>query len=273
MPLPRYKDVEQEFLNAMADEWGFKDRCKLAFVKRFHTANDNLENQPLAEDLEKQLKEDSKDVGQTLRDYLRRIYRKLEAEGCPSQGVTKDKLDIARPWLRETIYPKWLKQYLWEQLQRKGRPTNQMGPVLVEVPTLGMLPANSYRHKVPKDSDIVFKVNLDSPGHLMLLERGPGGAMYCLCPSQYAPKSRFQQPGEAVLPQDGAPAPSFAPDVVGREQIVAIITQEEPALQWLEQSRREALELDKGHLQELLEYLEGTPKSQVLYMQYEVTAS
>ena len=268
MPLPRYKDVEEKFLNAMADEWGFKDRCKLAFVKRFHTANDNLENQPLAEDLEEQLKEDSKDVVQTLRDYLRRIYRKLEAEGCPSQGATKDKLDIARPWLRETIYPEWLKQYLWEQLQGKGRPTNQMGPVLAEVPTLGMRP-KLYEEKVPKDSDIVFKVNLDSPGHLMLLEREPGGVVCCLCPSEYAPKSRFPK-GEAVLPQDGAP---FTATEVGREQIVAIITQEEPALQWLEQSRREALELDKGHLQELLEYLEGTPKSQVLYMQYEVTAS
>jgi hypothetical protein len=262
MPLPRYKDVEPEFLNAMAEEWGFRDRCKLVFVQRFLTANDKVENQPLAEDLEEQLKEDSNDVGQILRDYLRRIYKKLEAEGCPSQGAKKDKMDIARPWLRGIVY-------LWYQLKKQAMPTNKMGPVLAEVPTLGLRRPTSYLDKVKKDSDIVFKLNLDSPGHLMLLERDPRGVVCCLCPSEYAPKSRFPA-GEAVLPQDGAP---FTATEVGREQIVAIITQEEPALQWLEQSRREALELDEGHLQELLEYLERTPKSQVLYTEYRVTAS
>ncbi len=261
MPLPRYKDVEKEFLNAMADEWGFKDRCKLVFTKRFLTGNDNVDNKVLAKDFAKELKEDSNDVGQILRDYLKRIFQKLEAEGCPSQGATKDKMDIARPWLRGIVY-------LWYQLKKQAMPTNKMGPVLAEVPTLGMRP-KPYEDKVTKDSKIVFKVNLDSPGHLMLLEREPGGVVCCLCPSEYAPKSSFPK-GEAVLPQDGEP---FTATEVGREQIVAILTPEEPALQWLEQSRREALELDKGHLQELLEYLERTPKSQVLYMQYEVTAS
>lgn len=265
MPLPRYKDVEEKFLDAMADEWGFKGKCKLVFVQRFLTANDDLDRKKLADVLEPQLKEKSNNVEQSLIKYLSNIYEKLEAEGCPSQEATKDKVDIARPWLQGIVY-------LWYLLRKhKGRPTNQMGPVLAEVPTLGMRrpKPTDYLEEVPLDSDIVFKLNLDSPGHLMLLERAPGGVVCCLCPSEYAPKSRFPA-GEAVLPQDGAP---FTATEVGREQIVAILTQEEPALQWLEQSRREALELDKGHLQELLEYLEGTPKSQVLYMQYEVTAS
>ncbi|MEY3065877.1 MAG: hypothetical protein RLZZ532_2669 [Cyanobacteriota bacterium] len=50
-----YNDNEEMFLNAIADQWGFKDRCKLVFVQRFLGSNDDLANNALADVLKENL--------------------------------------------------------------------------------------------------------------------------------------------------------------------------------------------------------------------------
>ncbi len=48
----------------------------------------------------------------------------------------------------------------------------------------------------------------DRVGHLLLLDEGPEGIIYCLCPSHFAPDTRLQ-PGCNLLPQRGARYDSF----------------------------------------------------------------
>lgn len=271
----KYEQLEPTFLEAKAKEWFLKEHHQRVFIQRLLQSNNDLSNESLAEVLEKNLLEasKSKDAVQVMRDILsKNIFPKLEAEGCPSGEATKDKREIAQAWLRENIYPDWLFNYCWQQLSSRAIPTQKMGPVLAETPaTLGARRKKSYLKEVPKDSDILFKVDLDSPGHLLLLEREPTGVVCCLCPSEYAPKMNLSA-GEAIFPQPGAPDSTFGSDEVGLEQWLAVISPNEFTFDWLAQSKIEALELNNEHLLGLWNYLQESKDCQLLYTQYVVTA-
>jgi hypothetical protein len=279
MNLLSYEKYEKEFLDSMAKKFGFKDRCQLVFVQRFLTTNKDLENEQLAEVLEKDLTtKKSKDAPGIQRDYLTHIFKKLEAEGCPSQDLKKDKCDKVQEWIGNTFYSQWLQEHLWEQIKAKGTRTNKMGVVFAvtePVGTMGLLPkkTNPYRDTVPLNSDILFKANLDKEGYLILLERAPSGAVFCVCPSEFAPEPRCQL-GERTLPQyPPSPNPTFTAWEEGNEQLLAVISEELPPLEWLGKSKEEALELDGVHLKGLLDYLESISASQVFYTEYRVMAS
>lgn len=274
MNLLSYEKYEKEFLESMAKRFGFKDRCQLVFVQRFLTTNNDLDNEGLAEVLEKDLTtKKSKDAFGIQRDYLTQIFKKLEAEGCPSQDDKKNKCDKVQKWFSETFYSKWLQEHLWEQIKAKGNRTNKMGVVLAEtVGTMGLLPkkTNPYRDTVPLNSDILFKANFDREGYFILLERAPSGAVFCVCPSEFAPDSSCQL-GERTLPQcPPSPYPNFTAWEEGKEQLLAIISQELLPLEWLGKSKEEALELEGVHLKGLLDYLEGVSQSEVFYTEYRV---
>lgn len=278
MNLLSYEKYEQEFLDSMAKKFGFKDRCQLVFVQRFLTTNKDLENQPLAEVLEKDLTiKKSKDAFGIQRDDLSKIFKKLEAEGCPSHSLKNHKREIAQKWLIDRFYSQWLQEHLWEQIKAKGTRTNKMGVVFAVEPvdTMGLLPkkTNPYRDTIPLNSDILFKANLDKEGYLILLERAPSGAVFCVCPSPFAPEPRCQL-GERTLPQHPpSPNPTFKAWEEGNEQLLAVISEELPPLEWLGKSKEEALELDGVHLKGLLDYLESISASQVFYTEYRVMPS
>lgn len=278
MNLLSYKKYEEAFLYSMAKRFGFKDRRQLVFVKRFLKGNNNVENGELAEDWADDLKKGSsedQDPVVILRDDLSKIFKKLEAEGCPSHSLKNHKREIAQKWLIDTFYSQWLQEHLWEQIKAKGTRTNKMGVVLAveAVGTMGLLPkkTNPYRDTVPLNSNILFKANLDKEGYLILLERAPSGAVFCVCPSPFAPEPRCQL-GERTLPQY-PPSATFTAWEEGNEQLLAVISQELPPLEWLGKSKEEALELEGVHLKGLLDYLESISASQVFYTEYRVMAS
>jgi Domain of unknown function (DUF4384) len=265
-----YNDNEEMFLNAQADQWGFKDRCKLVFVERFRSSNDDLTHDALADILEENLKATKskpKYHQQILKDYLtKNIFMKMAEQGCDFKS--RDKCLIAKQWLEEIVYPQWLKETLWKQLKTKTTARNKVGPVLAgSVGNLGLRHQKPFLDEVPLNSDILFKVNLDQPGHLILLEREPSGGMCCVCPSEYAPEFQVKG-GEITLPQyPPSPYPAFTATEEGQEQILAVITPDKPSLNWLAKSQKEALELDHEHLFELLSYLDRTYAS-TLYIAY-----
>ena len=96
-----YINDEAAFLEKIADKLNLKDKTRCVFIERFKINNDDLNNSALADTnvLSSNLSEN------TLRDSLRRIFKKLEDEGCHFNGATRDKVDIAKQWLREIIYP------------------------------------------------------------------------------------------------------------------------------------------------------------------------
>ncbi|MGH9843896.1 MAG: hypothetical protein ACREEM_34605 [Blastocatellia bacterium] len=66
-------------------------------------------------------------------------------------------------------------------------------------------------------------------GHLLLLDEGPEGIIYCLCPSHFAPDTRLQ-PGCNLLPQRGARYDSF---VVTGKPLFGRGNRRKQAIQWV----------------------------------------
>ena len=275
-----YNDNEKMFLNMIADDWGFVDfKRKLVFTERFISSNDDLRNSALVDVLTDSLSSDKpkderdEDAKRVFKSCLNKILSKMEVEGCDFKDVTKDKCLIAKPWLRGTVYLQWFKQQLWNELKAKTTAKNKIGPVLAgNVSNLGLRykTPNPYLDTVPINSDIWLKINLEQPGHLILLEREPSGVMCCICPSEYAPEFQVKS-GETTLPQyPPSPYPVFTATEEGQEQMLAVITPDKPSLHWLEKSQQEALELDHQHLYELLIYVEERSDSQVFYTEYQV---
>lgn len=164
---------------------------------------------------------------------------------------------------------------MWNLLREKATPTNKMGPVLVPaIPTLEMweMPGE-YLKTVRLGSHIHFHIELETTGHLILLEKGTSGKLWCLCPSFFAPQS-YLNPGKVVLPQENSRQKSFkVSGVPGIEELVAIIAATSPPFPWLPKPDHHPLQLQEPHLQELLAYFDGRPESSILYMDYAVAAS
>ncbi|MBD1922431.1 DUF4384 domain-containing protein [Microcoleus sp. FACHB-831] len=289
MNLPRYEDYEGEFLDAMATRFGFTGKNSLIFEKRFLEDNREVTHEGLVANSKfaEKLIEGTKngDAARIFRQQLAAICDKLEAAGCPPPSNGDSRWANAKCWLREVVFPQWAKEQglvtpppftidkIWQQLKTKAIDSNLLevviGKELRELPTLGNRRNNS-RKSVPLNSDIKYQVKVEREGYLILLEREPSGVVCCLCPSEYAPNSRCAT-GVMVLPQyPPSPYSTFGSDEVGREQILAVITQKLPPIDWLKKSKDEALELDRDHLYGLLEYVEGNRDCQVLWTEYSV---
>lgn len=279
------EDVEKKFLKAMASRYGFTGKKRSVFLQRFSENNADLDDKRLAEvyapDLlgveHDNLDEDAcKRAATQVRDHLKGICDRLENEGCEFNGATKGKWKIAKQWLLETVFPEWKKnppspltlEQLWDQLVDRARPTNLMGPVIAN--NLDMW--SPYQDCVRLGSNIRFEFKLGHGGHLLMLEKATSGKVYCLCPSFLAPRS-YLPDGETVLPQEGARLKSFKiTGNIGIEQIVAVMGENLPPFKWIPQPDKQPLLLQKDHLDDLLQYLEGRSDYQVLYAEYTVTA-
>ncbi|MFB8788495.1 MAG: DUF4384 domain-containing protein, partial [Potamolinea sp.] len=276
-----FEKFEEKFLEAIAIKYYFIGKTKFIFVERFRQKNTNLLDNPFSEVFEWQLREGLQEGGDpaiVLRAHLgNNIYPKLENEGCDFGEVTRNKWKIGVPWLREEVFPEWLTKQqpkpetrdgLWQLLQQQATQSSEMKPVIVskKVATLGMTRSrNSDLITIPIDSDIRFEVKLDSPGHLVLLEKEPSGAICCLCPSEYAPELEHPA-GVAVLPQQKSPVQSFCVNELGREEILAIISKQKPTLDWWCNGGEEVLKLDVSHLLKLHDYVERNQDCQLLRM-------
>jgi hypothetical protein len=105
-------------------------------------------------------------------------------------------------------------------------------------------------------SRVCLAIESERAGHLLLLDEGPEGTRYCLCPSWFAPDSRLQL-GRSYLPQMGSRYDSFVvTGKPGREHLLAIITDEPLGLDWLpEDPRIPARVLNQDDIEMLLRRL------------------
>jgi hypothetical protein len=80
---------------------------------------------------------------------------------------------------------------------------------------------------------VALTIESDRPGHLLLIDEGTSGKVYCLCPSWFAPDVRIPA-GAVSLPQAGSRHSSFKiTGSPGREHLLAIITNAPLGLDWL----------------------------------------
>lgn len=165
-------------------------------------------------------------------------------------------------------YRKTLKtlEQCWQELKDKVNTTTGLK---VEIPALSNMGArpNRQRKEIPFKSNLIYRVDSPKTGHLILFEREPNGTIVCLCPSEFAPDS-YHAGKETVLPHPESEYEYFGSDELGWEQLVAVITPDLPPFQWLEDSRKEALEVNQEHLAGLLDYVNGQPNAEVLYTEY-----
>ncbi len=286
-----YDEYEGDFIDAMVNHFKLSGKKDLVFRSRFIKDNDGCLHQKLAQQSAKHLidEEKSQDAAQIYRQQLASICAKLEEMGCPpSEGA--DRWKNCREWLREERFKQWAKEQglikprtieeCWNELKTKvkiSQPTKageMQSELIVEKwePRLSDMAArrNIKRQEFQPNSDLTYRVISPKVGHLILFEREPNGTIVCLCPSEYSPSD---YPGkETVLPHPDSEYESFGSDELGWEQLIAVITTELPPFQWLEDSRKEALEVNQDHLAGLLDYVNGQPNAEVLYTEYLVVA-
>jgi serine/threonine protein kinase len=82
-------------------------------------------------------------------------------------------------------------------------------------------------------AELCLALDIKRDGHLTLLDEGPEGKIYCLCPSQFAPNTKLES-GRIYLPQEAAPHEAFElSGVPGKERLLAIVSDEPLELDWL----------------------------------------
>jgi hypothetical protein len=305
MKLPRYEDHEKEFLEAMATKFCFTGKTRIVFLLRFREKDAESNDRTLADQWQGELlegtKKEDKDPAATkksidaaaaiLRDRLQVICDKLKDEGCDFGKTERGRWKIGKAWLQEVKFPEWAKEQglikprtieeCWNELKtqaKKYQPATDkemQSELIVEIwePQLGSMGnrRNIKRQQIPVNSDLIYRVISPQVGHLILFEREPNGTIVCLCPSKYSPSD---YPGkETVLPHPDSEYESFGLDELGWEQLLAVITPELPPFPWLEDSRQEALEVDREHLAEILDYVNGQTNAEVLYTEYLVVNS
>ncbi len=306
MKLPRYENHEKDFLAAMATKFCFTGKTRLVFLLRFCEKDAESNDRTLADQWQGELLEGTKKeekgsaatkksidaAAAILRDRLQVICDKLKDEGCDFGKTERGRWKIGKAWLQEVKFPEWAKEQglikprtieeCWNELKtqaKKSQPTKAgeiQSELIVEkweARLSGMAARrNIKRQYIPANSDLIYRVISPQVGHLILFEREPNGTIVCLCPSEFAPSS-YHAGKETNLPHPDSEYESFASDELGWEQLLAVIAPELPPFPWLEDSRQEALEVDRDHLAEILDYVNGQTNAEVLYTQYLVVNS
>jgi TIR domain/Domain of unknown function (DUF4384) len=129
-----------------------------------------------------------------------------------------------------------------EGLRAVARLTDQIWPVPFSNSTRARTRSASRGLGAPQDdvqhghrlgSRVSLAIESERGGHLLLLDEGPEGTRYCLCPSWFASDTHVQ-PGRSYLPQAGSRYNSFVVSgKPGREHLLAIITDEPIGLDWM----------------------------------------
>jgi hypothetical protein len=114
------------------------------------------------------------------------------------------------------------------------------------------------QHQIRLGSRVFWAIDWDREAHLLLLDEGPEGKLYCLCPSWFVPDTRLR-PGLNLLPPESAGCEPFVlTGVPGRENLLAIITEKPLELGWMPPSTQVAARvLDGADIDRLLSLLQS----------------
>lgn len=119
-------------------------------------------------------------------------------------------------------------------------------------------PQDDVEHGYRIGSRVCLALESEVDGHLLMLDEGPEGIIYCLCPSYFAPDTRIAS-GRTYLPQEKSRYDSFqVTGKPGRERLLAIISDEPLGFDWMPADPgRPARVLTPADVEELLDRLRG----------------
>jgi hypothetical protein len=194
-------------------------------------------------------------------EWLPRVVRALARAGVRS-SVAQD-VAPEGPAVVEPAHLKWS----LEGLRAVARLTDQIWPVPAQTtrpdpPAMRDLgaPQDDAQHGHRLGSRVELVIESEREGHLLLLDEGTSGAVYCLCPSWFAPDTRLPR-GRSVLPRPGARYGAFqVTGRPGREHLLAVVTDEPLGFEWTpEDPGVPARRLSPEDVDALLQKLKGLP--------------
>jgi len=169
------------------------------------------------------------------KQWLPRVLRSLTYVGVQCHSVSQ--VDIHAP----IVQPTRLHQG-WNGLLSVAKFTDQIWPVPADCVQRGTTRSALRGLGAPQDgvqrvyqlgSRVCLAIESDREGHLLLLDKGPEGILYCLCPSFFAHDTHLR-PGRTYLPQERSRYDSFViTGKPGREELLAVITDEPLGLDWM----------------------------------------
>lgn len=189
-------------------------------------------------------------------EWLPRVGAAIHALGGAAAGAPALPVPVPAPADHEM-----------DRLWRLARYTDRLWPVpATGAPTASArlrdlgAPQDDVQHGFPIGSGVELRLESDADGHLLLLDRGATGNIYCLCPSLFAPDTRICR-GTTALPAPGSPYRHFvATGQPGREDLLAIVTRDPLPLDWGSHDRRApARRLSADDLRDLARLLQGLP--------------
>jgi hypothetical protein len=123
-------------------------------------------------------------------------------------------------------------------------------------------PQPGARHRIRLGSQLFWMIQWEEEAHLLLLDSGPEGKMYCLCPSWFVPETRLR-PGLTLLPTPEARCQPFVlTGIPGREHVLAILSKQPLGLDWMPpDSSTPARVLDDPDLAQLAQLLDRMPEA------------
>lgn len=146
-------------------------------------------------------------------------------------------LKVLKPSSTGSVAVEPTSQDQFQSLWSLARLTDQIWPVLYgreDRRTFRDIGASQddLNRTFPIGSRLRLAIELERAGHLLLLDRGTSGRVYCLCPSLFAPEQRLE-PGLTHLPTPGGPYDSFlVTGQSGREHLLAIVAEAPILPEW-----------------------------------------
>jgi hypothetical protein len=177
---------------------------------------------------------------------LRRFCDEHPDLAAPSGPVEGNQLLDTRPARRALRRPHGDRN--WDELRALAVTASRIRPLVVEQHSLNqnqssysvVEPAPGPGNRGPSirlGSRIFWAVEAAQETHLLLLDDGPEGLTFCLCPSWFSPDTRLH-PGVTLLPPPSAGCQPFAlTGVPGREELVAIFSVQPLFQEWMPTSR------------------------------------
>ena len=143
-------------------------------------------------------------------------------------------------------------------------PAERVPRVLARAGTRGLgAPQEEVQHGYRLGGKLCLAIQLERPMYLLLLDEGPEGIVYCLCPSWFAPDPRLR-PGLSFLPQDGSRYDAFvATGEPGRERLLAILSTAPLGFDWMpDDPKLPARVLTRADIEQLQAQLQALPAEQ-----------
>lgn len=178
-------------------------------------------------------------------DWLPRVQRSLALAGVESGLSSQSSAPISPPSLpqdQRTVQPCQTRGDL-AGLRALASFNDRVWPLPVDRIPPNRGPRTTFRGLGAPQKDIEreyklgshlgLAIDVERPGHLLVIDEGHDGTIYCLCPSWFAPNTQVES-GVNYLPNGDAHYRSFeVSGEPGREQLLAIISEKPLELDWM----------------------------------------